>query len=414
MGARLRILVTMYACTPAEYGGLNWQWLQRLASEHDVWVITRTSDREYIEQQLDHDHEMTSISWIYYDLPRWTRFGRRQSLRTYIHDYLWQIGAYQIARRLHRKVQFNLAHHALSVCFWVPSLLPMLKIPFIWGPVSGGNGGPRRFYRSLGLKRRVIYQLKYQVRRLTRLDPLVRWNARRGMCGLATTARTAAIMQQIGAEKINLLPQMALSRAQHAVLDAMRPRKNKTVRFLSLAHWKPEQGLHLGLEAFAKLKEQHPFCEYRVVGSGPEYKRLAQMVEQLDLGDSVQLLSGLSQREILSQIAECDVLLHPSLYDPTGKTCATAMAAGMPVICFDIDAPATQVSDETGYKISVTNPEQGVNDLANAMYELAEDRDLRYTLGLAAQEQIADYFERHYSGETIRRVYDEVLARKSA
>lgn len=406
MSARLRILVSMYACDPNDHSGLNWQWLQQLAREHDLWVITRSKDREYVEQ--NNDPEMASVSWIYYDVPRWLSSSGTVS------GYLWQLGAYRIARRLHRKVQFNLTHHVISLCHWMPSFLPLLKVPFIWGPVSSGSGGPKRFYRTLTGQQRTAYRLKKLVRNITRFDPFVRWNARRSLCAVASTRETAAEMRQLGASGVNILPQIALSRAEYAILDAMRPRQNKTIRFLSLANWHPSQGLDLSLKAFAMLKEYYPFCEYRMVGSGPEQKRLAQLVEQLDLGDSVQMLSGLSQHEVLNQIAESDVLLHPSLYDPTGKTCATAMAAGMPVICLDIDAPAIQVSEQTGRKVAVTDPEQAVRDLAVAMYDLVEDRKLRYSLGLAAQEEIAGYFEQHYNGESIRKVYDAVLSRKSA
>ena len=61
--------------------------------------------------------------------------------------YLWQIGAYRIGKRLHQQVRFDLVHHVTFVNYWLPSFLALLPVPFVWGPVGGGESAPKTFTR---------------------------------------------------------------------------------------------------------------------------------------------------------------------------------------------------------------------------------------------------------------------------
>ena len=63
-----------------------------------------------------------------------------------------------------------------------------------------------------------------------------------------------------------------------------------------------------------------------------------------------------------------------------------AMAAGRPIICLDLGGPASQVTEETGFKIAAQNPQQATEDLAKAMTCLANDLELRIKMGQVGTE----------------------------
>lgn len=124
---RLKILVSAYACEPGKGSepGVGWNWVKQLARFHDVWVLTRTNNREPIERALAQE-PMANVHWVYFDLPRWARFWKKGRRGVHLYYYLWQIGAYFVGRRLHNQVKFDLVHHItfdnfigcpVSLCF---------------------------------------------------------------------------------------------------------------------------------------------------------------------------------------------------------------------------------------------------------------------------------------------------------
>jgi glycosyltransferase involved in cell wall biosynthesis len=113
--------------------------------------------------------------------------------------------------------------------------------------------------------------------------------------------------------------------------------------------------------------------------------------------------------EVLGKLADCDVLVHPSLHDSGGWACLEAMAAGRPVLCLDLGGPAFQVTEETGIKVPATSPEQVVSDLAAAMTRLAGDSALRVRLGIAARQRVLEHFDWSGKGDWLSGVYRQVL-----
>ena len=142
---RLRVLLSAYACEPGKGSepGVGWNWVTQLARHEDVWVLTRSNNRGAIEQAL-RSEPMDRARFVYLDLPRWLRFWKKGSRGIRLYYYLWQFGAYLRARKLHRNIGFDVAHHVTFVKYWMPSLLSLLPIPLVWGPVGGGNQCPGR------------------------------------------------------------------------------------------------------------------------------------------------------------------------------------------------------------------------------------------------------------------------------
>jgi glycosyltransferase involved in cell wall biosynthesis len=122
----------------------------------------------------------------------------------------------------------------------------------------------------------------------------------------------------------------------------------------------------------------------------------------------VRFWGKLPRQQVLAKLAECDVLVHPSLHDSGGWVCPEAMAAGRPVICLDLGGPALQVTEETGFKVPAISPEQVVKDLAKAMCRLAQEPAMRARMSEAARRRVAEYFDWDKKGEWIRDVYQEV------
>jgi glycosyltransferase involved in cell wall biosynthesis len=83
-----------------------------------------------------------------------------------------------------------------------------------------------------------------------------------------------------------------------------------------------------------------------------------------------------------------------------------ALIAGRPVVSYDIDGAREVVrTDETGYLL----PPQSIDPLADALVELACDKNLRDRLARAGQGECAGRFAHESMTATIRELYGQLM-----
>jgi glycosyltransferase involved in cell wall biosynthesis len=410
MNRRLKILVSAYACEPGKGSepGVGWNNVQQAARFHDVWVMTRSNNRALIEEALATE-PMPNVQWVYLDLPRWASFWKKGQRGIHLYYSLWQILAYRKARKLHRDVGFDLTHHVTFVNYWLPIFLPLLPIPFVWGPVGGGESTPRSFRGFFSLRGRMYEATRELARSLAELSPFVRIAARRAAVALATTKETATRLEALGCKRVSILPEAALPSSEINELRAIPPCGSGTFRVLSLGrfvHWK---GFELGLRAFARFQARFPNAEYWFIGEGPEQSSLERLSRELGIENKVIFWGFLSRDRVLEKLAACDVLLFPSLHDSGGWVTLEAMAAGRPVICLDLGGPALRVTEATGIKIPAINPEQATADVTAALERLAADPAHVAELAQAGRQRIDQEFNWERRGGQLARLCDQVV-----
>ena len=388
---------------------MGWNWAAQIARFHEVWVITRANNRGSIEKSLA-KRPLPNVHWVYFDLPRWARFWKKGDRGLHIYYYLWQLGAYFVAKKLHREVGFDLVHHVTFVSYWMPSFLALLPVPFVWGPVGGGESVPRAFWPCIGLRGRRYEILRDLAQGLGQLDPFVRLTARRAAITFVTTHDTEARINLIGCRRAAVYSGIGLPAEDIQRLDKIPNHPGDPFRLLGvggLFHWK---GFELALRSFALFNKRFPNSEYWIIGDGPGRKRLHKLACELHVAGKVIFWGLLPRSEVLEKLAQCDALVHSSLHDSGGWVCLEAMAAARPVICLNLGGPAFHVTDETGIKVPATSPQQAVSDLAAAMLRLAQDPALRLRLGQAGRRRVAAQFHWDQKGIFMARIYEAVKA----
>ncbi|MEM1944271.1 MAG: glycosyltransferase family 1 protein, partial [Nitrososphaerota archaeon] len=250
---RLKVLISAYACEP-EKGSepeVGWNWVKHIAQFADVWVITRTNNRKSIEKVLARE-SMSNVHWIYFDLPRWLCFWKKGQRGVHLYYYLWQVGICFLVRRLHQKVGFDLIHHVTFGNYWLPSFLPLLSVPFIWGPVGGGESAPKAFYAVYSTNAKFRELLRDLARFISDYNPIHRFIAKKVSVALATTEQTAdRIKKRLGIKRVYVMPQFAMSREKLIYLEEISSstvsEKTGSVIFISVGRNLGYKGFHLGL-----------------------------------------------------------------------------------------------------------------------------------------------------------------------
>jgi glycosyltransferase involved in cell wall biosynthesis len=409
MQKKLKVLVSAYACESDKGSepGVGWNWVKQIARFHEVWVITRTNNRESIERS---NEEITSnIHWIYFDYPIWARFWKKGQRGVHIYYYLWQIAVYFLARRLHNEVGFDVAHHLTFGIYWMPSSLSLLSLPFIYGPLGGAETAPGEYYKCFTLRGRIHELMRSAARRVGEHDPFVLMSLRRAELVLAKVRDTGERVTMLGAKKVEIFPESGISPEDLEEMNNTGEKKSARHIMISigrLLHWK---GFHMGLKAFSVFLREFPSSEYWFVGDGPERRNLELIAERLSIADRVRFYGELPRIETLRKLSESDMLVHPSLHDSGGWVCLEAMALGKPVLCLDLGGPGMQVTDETGFKLRAKTTRQTVHDLGDAMSQLAGDSNLSLKMGEAARRRVAEIFDWDKKGDWINKIYQELV-----
>ena len=136
------------------------------------------------------------------------------------------------------------------------------------------------------------------------------------------------------------------------------------------------------IRAVALARKQCPQLRLLIAGEGDGQKELAVLIDELGVGDAVELLGMRS--DIPELLAACDVFVASSLSEGCPRAIMEAMAAGKPVIGTNV--PGIRFAVEHG-KTGLLAPARSPEAMATAIVKMSEDVQLRMTFGSAALER---------------------------
>lgn len=156
------------------------------------------------------------------------------------------------------------------------------------------------------------------------------------------------------------------------------------------------KGIDRLLEAFAKV--DNPDWTLEIAGSnGPETEKLINQVKVLGIANRVVFLGA--RKDIDSIYSYSSIFVLPSRSEGLPNALIEAMAHGLPCISFDINAGPSDVIEHGVNGILVEDGD--IDELANKVKELIDDKEKRDALGKKAME-IKEKL-------SINRITDELL-----
>jgi glycosyltransferase involved in cell wall biosynthesis len=263
------ILLSAYACEPGKGSepGVGWHWAVEIARlGHEVHLLTRANNIIAIQGALVglcglplHIHG--------YDLPPWARRWKKGGRGVRLYYLLWQWGAYRRARRLQADKCFDMVHHITFGVFRQPSFMGRLGVPFVFGPVGGGESSPPRLMTSLPLRARLTDNLRSAANRMSSFDPLLRGTLRHAALIFCKTPETLAQLPFKVRRKCISMLEVAVD---PALIESSPATMSGSLRFLfagRLLYWK---GLHFALSALERMRRRVPEVAFTIVGDGPD------------------------------------------------------------------------------------------------------------------------------------------------
>ena len=173
----MKILLSAYACEPNKGSEpeVGWKWATELSkSNNEVYVITRLNNKENIEKEIK-KLNFKNLNFIYFDFPKWFLkiFKGKQNKFSYFYFYIWQIAIYFVAKKIIKKIKFDYIHHVTFVSYRIPSFLCFLNIPFIFGPVAGGEEIPSNLITNFDFKSKLKEYLRFLNNKFVNYSPIL-------------------------------------------------------------------------------------------------------------------------------------------------------------------------------------------------------------------------------------------------
>lgn len=152
-----------------------------------------------------------------------------------------------------------------------------------------------------------------------------------------------------------------------------------------------------------------PRVKFLLVGDGVLRRHFEQEALRLGL-DRHFLFVGLVPPGAVPRYVGCmDALVHLSLREGLARALPQAMAAGKPVVSFDIDGASEVVRDgETGFLLAPKD----VPGLERAAIQLLKDRSRAATMGARGRELVKDKFSQATMVRRIFELYQQPSSRR--
>jgi glycosyltransferase involved in cell wall biosynthesis len=407
-----------YACEPSQGSepAVGWHWAQEaVRAGHEVWVVTRSNNQASIKGSVPAD-VAARLHFHYLDLPKpllWLKrkLGHPGLLAYY---YVWQVSLSVVARRLHKRVGFDLAHHVTFVNDWLPSGLCVLPVPFIWGPVGGSTHSlPRSIELDLPTYARRHELIRSFLQRfLRRVDPFLALTRHRAQLILVYTHEALGGLKDSERSRARAVVHIGISEEEppHRAFHQNHDAGSKRLRILTggrLVHWK---GFDLVIEGFARfVRSEDVESLLTVTGAGPYESRLRDLATREGVAEMVDFVGRLPRREDVFAVMEgCDVFALPTLRDGPPVSLLEAMAFGLPVLCLDLGATAELVPDRAGFKIAPRSRAHVVHEIGRAFAWVRSHPAEAAEMGMAARCYVLEHHHWRRIRETIGDAYTAV------
>jgi glycosyltransferase involved in cell wall biosynthesis len=189
-------------------------------------------------------------------------------------------------------------------------------------------------------------------------------------------------------------------------LPVERPLQREPVSVTSVGRLVPEKGQSLLIEAVGRLRRAGHTVRLTLVGDGPQREALEAHARNVGVGAAVSFLGAVSHPRVEEVLRETDVFCLPSFAEGVPIVLMEAMAMQLAVISTRVMGIPELIED--GVSGRLIRP-GSIEDLTEALSELAADPDLRRRFGRAARARVAAEFDLHANTHILRQLYARLL-----
>jgi glycosyltransferase involved in cell wall biosynthesis len=376
----MKILLSAYSCEPnkGSESEVGWRWATELSAKgNDVYVITRSNNRNNINEELSKIN-IKNLKFLYFDFPSWfIRIIKGKFNKfSYIYFYLWQIGIYLKFKNFIKNNNFDFIHHVTFVSYRFPSFLSLCDVPFIYGPLSGGEEIPVKLRKSFSLKDKIKERFRDLSNKFISISPFINMTFKRAIKIIVNTEHTKKKIPKSYHHKTFIELAIAIDEQKSNTTQNIDFDEEK-LNLCFVGNYEHIKGINIILKIIKKLKVNNHKFFFNFIGSGSLEKYIKENLKKNEFEDCVKIHKKISQDKIFEFMKKNQILLFPALRDSGGIVLLEAMSVGLPSAILALGGPSQIVNNECGIVINPKkkNEDEIANDFYFQLKEIINDRN---------------------------------------
>ena len=410
---RLKIFVSSYACEPnlGSEIGVGWPWVLEMNKYFELWVLTRKSNQQHIEEWMKQNPQEHEIHWLYYDTPYWMRFWKKGLRGVRMYYLLWQQMSDSIVRKTMERENIEIFHLlTYGNALWRISPSGQKKF-FVWGPTGGVDSIPEEYCQHYSkLWQRTEWKRRMMVKALP-YNPTFKKQCKNANLILCKSYSIYDNIPEKYRHKAVLFTDVAV---EPQAVERFFPHtyKDGITRFIMVGRLEAWRGFDLAIEAMAIAVKENSKLHLDILGKGTEKEQILQHIKQNDMEQHVTMCGQVTMDEYYQKMADCDCVLNPCLKEGAVTTAFDSMSFSKPLVCVDTGGYTRYFDNDCAIVIPREGREEVIRNLANAILRMTDPAE-RKRLGDEAHKRGLGYTwaEKGKSiYETITKAYREYKA----
>ena len=180
------------------------------------------------------------------------------------------------------------------------------------------------------------------------------------------------------------------------------------MEIISTGRLVPFKNIRMAIEVLKRIRDDGYSFNYTIVGKGPEKKQIEEMVKNYHLAENIKLVGEVPRETVMEYLKMADMYLFPSLREGGSWALMEAMAAELPVVCFDWTGTGVITDDLCANRIKPTSMKQDVDCFADAVEDLINNPEKRVAYGVHARERILNVYNWDTKGRFMDKLFDDL------
>lgn len=316
-----------------------------------------------------------------------------KGIRGFYREYRkWHRDVLNVVQELLKTHKVDIVHFLGPIGYHEPGYLYNFPVPYIWGPVGGfGGANPLLLRATCSLKGAFHMLVKRCVNAVQALtDRRVRKALRDSdviIC--ATTEYRRTITKLAGKRHHSII----FYRAENCLTDYHELNEDKfsaPIRLAFVGRIDENKGLIFLLKALYKLGKDTEI-HLDVVGEDRLNGKMQYWAERHGISNMITWYGQVPREKVFEIINNSHLIAITSLHEGNPTIVWEAMSVGTPILTLDYKGMHDTVSDKSGFKIKAKTYSQIINDIAEALKEVQNNKAILRDKALALLDERQKY-----------------------
>lgn len=399
-----KILVSAYGCEPnrGSEAGVGWNWVLQMARYNELFIITRSNDKDKIEMNIP-KQLFENLHFYYYDTCKLLRKVKKREKGLYLYYWFWQIGIIRLVRRLISEHKFDYSMHLSFGSLWMPTFLPFFNVPFIWGPLGGADAVPEQMIKTLPLKQQFLQKFRFLLVRTTMFNPLVYIPSRKAVAILCRTKQNVLAVPGKYRDKTQVILETAMSDEIFSLRKANK-REDNCIKIITVGRLIPIKNMNIAIDSIKYLRDSQRNIHLTIIGSGSEYKNMKKRIKNCGLDEEISIIGEMPRNDVLEIMSMSDIFIFPSLKEGGSWSLMEAMALGLPVVCLKWTGMEIITDNQCAFRIDPLSYDYILRKTVEYLDTLVINKPLRERMGAAGRLRMLQKFTWERKGEQIEDI----------